>query len=160
MNSLEIDVLCYDDAKCHKIFGGTIPSDQLQGVISHSDKRLFVVNTDTKDLPGEHWVCVYISEDDCEFFDSYANSPAIYPIINEGLRHLKITNKSEYRLQGNRKEVCGEYCVAYCLAKSRNIKINDFTRYWMEIENRDETIQQMIKGQLDEMKKWFETKEV
>jgi choline kinase len=70
-------------------------------------------------------------------------------VINEGIKNLKVTKRNTIRIQGNRKEVCGEYCVAYCLAKARNVDTNDFIRQWMETDNRDDVIQQMMKSRLE-----------
>jgi hypothetical protein len=152
MNSNEIDVVCYSDPDCKLEYGGTMASDQVKDIIPRSKKSLFIINTDTKDLPGQHWVCIHkFNNDECEFFDSYANSPTIYPVINEGLKNLKIVNKNKYRIQGNTKEVCGEYCITYCLAKSRRVDMDDFLRHWMETEDRDELIQQMIKTRLEDI---------
>ena len=74
-------------------FGGVYPRDRLP---SGSTRRSFVVNTDTSDRPGEHWVCIHFGEDGvAEYFDSYGLPPWAYGDI---VRFMRSRSK-QYLLQ-------------------------------------------------------------
>jgi hypothetical protein len=78
----------------------------------------FVINTDKRGEPGEHWVAVYyLSPANGEFFDSFGNSPLL---LGFGKRSLpNITIWSKVRLQAFNSDVCGEYCIHYLAMRSR-----------------------------------------
>ena len=70
----------------------------------------FIVNTDTGNLPGRHWLAFYYtSEDISEFFDSYGHSPEHFPF--------------ESSLQGRTSDVCGQYSLYYLLDRCRGVSM-------------------------------------
>ena len=102
-------------------FGGVYPRDRLP---SGSTRRSFVVNTDTSDRPGEHWVCVHFGEDGvAEYFDSYGLPPWAYGDI---VRFMRSRSKQIYynttRYQSDETKVCGHYCTYYL--KQRNLGVS------------------------------------
>ena len=76
-----------------------------------------IVNTDTSDLPGAHWIAIYIDENQIgEYFDSYG-LPPLYAEFEDFLTR-ECTNGWMYNritLQCTICVTCGEYCVAYLL---------------------------------------------
>jgi hypothetical protein len=64
--------------------GGVCAVDQLPLSNISNLPKIFIVNTDTHDLPGTHWVCIYIPHDGpIEFFDSLGHHPAFYSKLFE-----------------------------------------------------------------------------
>ena len=74
------------NAKLRKLdcFVGTYPRDMLPKTL-HQSTAALVINTDTSDKPGQHWVAIYISNGHGEYFDSFGLLPLtadIYDFLN------------------------------------------------------------------------------
>ena len=85
----------------------------------------FVINTDVHNLPGSHWVALYIDNKyTCYFFDSYG----FPPLVTEHKQFIvKNTKKIIYNktcLQSTETSVCGHYCSVFVLLMCRKIKFN------------------------------------
>ena len=92
-------------------FGGVYPADKIpphkKGHVS------YIINSDPKVKPGEHWLAYYQDDNGCEFFDSYGKEPACYPYIYNWLTKapFPVTNL-KVRIQGP-KAYCGAYVFFY-----------------------------------------------
>lgn len=92
-----------------------------------------VANTDPSNLPGSHWIAIYIDKNGCGiYFDSYG----LPPMSTHHIRRLKKICK-RYRwnricFQSLDSKVCGEFCIAYlyhmCEGKSLQRFCKLFTR--------------------------------
>ena len=72
----------------------------------------FVVNSDTSQLPGEHWIAFYYTDiDNSEFFDSYGLSPLVYGFDVDSLYSSRC-------LQSSTSTVCGQYCIYFLYHRS------------------------------------------
>ena len=69
MNTIELERMVAD---CVRRFDGVFSSDHLP-----TKPRLLVSNTDPSDMPGEHWVAIYVDDDGRygEYFDSLGRRP-------------------------------------------------------------------------------------
>ena len=76
------------------------------------DVKAYVINTDTSDKPGEHWVAIYFrNNNEAIYFDSYGLPPLedyILPFIQRNARHWIYNNEL---LQSPWSRVCGMYCI-------------------------------------------------
>ena len=76
------------------------------------DVKAYIINTDTSDKPGEHWVAIYFrNNNEAIYFNSYGLPPQedyILPFIQRNARHW-IYNKE--MLQSPWSGVCGMYCI-------------------------------------------------
>ena len=67
------------------------------------DVKAYIINTDTSDKPGEHWVAIYFrNNNEAIYFNSYGLPPQedyILPFIQRNARHW-IYNKTCYRVHG------------------------------------------------------------
>ena len=60
------------------VFTNVLPSDRLPREI-RKRPRGYVLNTDASDMPGSHWIAMYLTEDGKgEFWDSYGQAPGFY----------------------------------------------------------------------------------
>ena len=94
-----------------------------------SKPSIFILNTDRWYGAGEHWcVANFISEDVCEFFDSYGKPPCYYNFDKILYPRTKTLLYNPYRLQGS-KPTCGHHCLFYALLRyygySSNSIINE-----------------------------------
>ena len=75
----------------------------------------FILNTDSKDKPGTHWLALYASRVGLfEFFDSFGLLPSTYNL--ESIQPLHLL----YSFQSPSTFVCGHYCIIYVYLRSRN----------------------------------------
>ena len=96
-----------------------------------------VVNFDTSNQPGSHWVAVNLTETGvAEYFDSYGD---IVPNIQIESK-LKITGsfkKNELVFQGF-STVCRQYCLVFLLLRARNYSYNDIMSKLLSVESSQE----------------------
>ena len=102
---------------------------------------VFIINTDTDDKKGEHWVALYFkNKNECEYFDSYGLS-ITNKYIQRYLDNLGILNYTYNTLQYQNifSKLCGYYVIAFVLCKSKQIPIINFYQ-----KNVDEFIVQNL----------------
>jgi hypothetical protein len=72
----------------------------------------FIVNTQTRTLPGEHWIAVYVSVYEIKVFDPLGS---YYPALL--INHLEKLNRSinynKVRFQELGTQTCGQYCLLW-----------------------------------------------
>ena len=114
-------------------FSSTMDSEQIERILRNrlgerfcgvfaSDKLpkiprlgLYVVNLDPSELPGSHWVAIYIHGRFAEYFDSYGLRPFVPDILNFLTPfHL---NHNSVQIQSFHSDICGEYCCLYAASK-------------------------------------------
>ncbi|VDI84252.1 Hypothetical predicted protein [Mytilus galloprovincialis] len=115
LEGLPVDVCCAEE----------LPAD-----ISHRPMT-YVVNTDTCDGPGKHWVAFHFpSTGPAEFFDSLGRSPEYY---HRRFRNVLIANGPQYRfsttqVQPGSSDMCGLFCVHFVKMRYRNISMEDIVK--------------------------------
>ena len=98
-------------------FLGVCPIDQLPSLpLSTSPKTTgfcFIVNTDPSNLPGVHWLAVYIDANKRrpgEVFDSYGRPPPLQ--LQRWLsKHCREWVYTKRFIQGPLTDLCGVYCI-------------------------------------------------
>ena len=94
-------------------FVGTFPSDEIPDIEPNEG---VIVNTDTKDKPGTHWIAIYRPEHaSVEYFDSFGLPPLIPQIIDymnkiAGPRGWTYSISS---LQHEESDSCGQHCLNF-----------------------------------------------
>jgi hypothetical protein len=80
-----------------------------------SKPAIFILNTDKWYGEGEHWcVANFISDDICEFFDSYGKPPCYYNFDKIIYKHAKDIVYNKFRVQGL-PPTCGHHCLFFVL---------------------------------------------
>jgi len=115
MNTDEIECLLRKSYKQDTIpatFRGVFPRDQLPLPFTKWPSGC-VVNTDTADQPGKHWVSFYqpSASADLEYFDSYGVAPEVYGFRPPNGYLLCC----DTQLQHDDSETCGHYCVFFLI---------------------------------------------
>jgi len=102
-------------------------ADQLPARVE-SRAQSFVVNTDSCDRDGTHWVAFHFTkEGPAEFFDSFGRAPETY---HRRLRNELIANGLQYkfntvRVQPKDGDTCELYCVHFVKYRYRNFTLED-----------------------------------
>ena len=121
MNSLQIEGLLKKNLQAKKIFKKVCALDQIE-VPSYSSA--YVINSDTSDKKGEHWVAVYfVKNRRGEYFDSYGLPPAILGLEAYMDRFSLDWIYRSKTIQSLFSNVCGHYCVYFILFRCRNISL-------------------------------------
>jgi hypothetical protein len=107
-----------------KGFKGVFSRDTLPPITKYPAS--LVVNTDTRDQPGSHWVAIYFhAKEVAEYFDPYG----LPPLHQEFRDYLPTTvTHNEITLQCTECVTCGEYCCVYIFARSKGLPTKDFVK--------------------------------
>ena len=104
-------------------FFGCLAEDQTEFTTIQSFPAFFIVNIDSSDKEGSHWIALGIFQDSVEIFDTlgfkifkWSSIPCtllkfLHRII--GARKLNISK----RIQGPDSILCGYYCIFYVLMR-------------------------------------------
>ena len=116
LTSIELEklILRHSDNVTKHAFLGIFSMDKLPRYLPHLP-ILFIVNTDSSNLPGEHWKAVYISSDKIgEVFDSLALPIGIYlqRWMNTFARKWTVT---KVRVQNPLSATCGAFTLYFVL---------------------------------------------
>ena len=128
-NWLTTQDLCYfierfADEKTKSAFLGVFPINHLPKRITHLP-ILFILNTHTDNLPGQHWKAVYVAKDgNGEIFDSLA-SPISLKLSNWMNVFTKKWIASTLILQNPVSPSCGAYVLYYVMMRLRHSNFND-----------------------------------
>ena len=130
--------------KCSPNFIGCYAEDQLENLSLTSFPCFLIVNIDSSNMPGSHWVAIGIFPEGIEIFDSLG-----FDIFNWSrvpcslLTFLHNISRSRRvfvspRLQPDDSNICGFYCIYYIIRRAfspfayltdcfdlSNLKLND-----------------------------------
>lgn len=117
MNALELKQVISTNYTLDRAFVGIFSADTLKNVESKfKDKTFCIVNTDTKNNPGKHWLCItkIVSDDHdhilYEIFDSLGKPEKFIK------KYFPFKGEIEYvktKLQSNKSNSCGLFVLAF-----------------------------------------------
>ena len=143
MDENVIEIVLKKDKKTRPIFLGAFARDELPK--SPRYPSCFILNTDPRSKPGEHWLAFYYSSNGfCEFFDSYGNPPSYYRLEEYITKTSKGWDYNRRRLQGM-SDFCGFYAILFLLYRSRNKTIDFFKEFYSNNFKNDLKIFNTIK---------------
>ena len=118
---------------------GVFARDELPDLTREIRPWCLILNNDTKDKPGTHWLALYApSARSIKLFDSFGFYPSMYSFDSLDPLH------SSYSLQSPSTSVCGHYCIVYIYLHSHNYSIYDIVDLLTDTSNRDECLKQYI----------------
>jgi hypothetical protein len=124
MNTLDIYKLIRSDKISSSNFLGVFARDELPTPTNYP--CCFILNTDERDKPGEHWLAIYFNESkQAEFFDPAGQLVEDYNLENY-LNKFSIgqIRQNKQRIQDYFSNYCGHYCVFFIYFRSRNYDYN------------------------------------
>lgn len=137
MNTLELsDILC-EDSYTSLLNPSVKPLNHfIEDVLKMPS--ITIVNLDSCDEPGSHWVVVYATLDGTiEYFDSYGIKPETLLINKFQNTSCEKLIYSSVFLQGF-STVCGQWCLCYVLTRSRNYTFNEVIASFLLCETSSE----------------------
>ena len=128
MNTDQIARVIHHDALARNIVRGIYPRDDFIQFVPDktSATELFICNLDDCDKPGSHWTVIERHRGDIFYFDSYGMPPLHDDLTSKLLTmtHSSITWNNT-QLQELNTNVCGQYCILYCLLRARGFTPDD-----------------------------------
>jgi len=129
-----------------KDYKGTIMRDQIKTLlpeIQPQSRVAFIINTDTKDKPGQHWQAVYIdgrdgpeSSNSIEWYDSFGRP--MPPDVREDIKLILKIMKPNTILKLKENQVvqqsdttanCGYFCMRFLIDRFRGQSFSSATGY-------------------------------
>jgi len=89
----------------------------------HGGPKLLVANTDPAYRPGEHWISISVDDrGNGQYFDSFGRAPSkrFHDYMN---RHCRRWTYNRTQFQSAASELCGHYCIVWCLFNSRKLDL-------------------------------------
>ena len=125
MDTFQIDSLLKNNLITKPFYGGTMCADDIYEKykkFSSSYPFFQVVNTDLCGQPGQHWVVLFYTGENVNFFDSLSQSPYKYEHIFGELKKLNksvIYNAPNICLQEKNSNTCGLHCLFFAYIKCK-----------------------------------------
>ena len=115
-------------------FIGCYAEDQLSNISITGFPAYFIVNLDSSNLPGSHWISIRVNRKSVEVFDPAGFEifkwPRIPCTLLNFLHRLTVTRKILFSptLQSPNSHLCGYYCIFYLLTRTHHSlsKIADY----------------------------------
>ena len=127
MNTTQLQRAIDCDVEMKEKIIGVFAADDIPHLI-RSSSYVLIVNSDTHDLPGSHWIACYANNDVLETFDSYGYSAdSLSPFIKRYMNTFTKTVNNIKRLQSSNTKVCGQYCLFYLMCRCRGYSMKDIT---------------------------------
>jgi len=131
------------------VFQGTIMKDQVSQ-LKPARKMAFVMNTDTSDKPGKHWVACYLDADhdkSLEYYDSFGKDPPknfdrdMKKIVDK----LKLPHLLKYKInrivEQKTSDNCGFHAMRFLTNRIKGNKFTEATKYnVLDAEKKAETM--------------------
>ena len=116
MNTNEVRCILSRDKKTKQKFINVFALDEFKSFVQKHSllEGLYVINDETSDLPGQHWLSIFYENNYLAFVDSFAKNPEDYNLLDELSRANSNDIKvSPYRLQNLFSDYCGEYIIYF-----------------------------------------------
>lgn len=97
---------------------GAFPADCMPSIARFgTTDSCFIMNTDPRDRPGQHWLAFYYSarDDLLEYFDSFGLPLSSYPVVLHSVKRRKIRIRvvNDTMVQSPYSTACGYFCILF-----------------------------------------------
>ena len=113
--------LGYHDPDLAPYFAGVFPSDRLPARPVDEGPRGYIVNIDTHDQPGGHWVALWTHDGGCTVMDSFAIPLAMYKphdLLDWLTHHFEGFESNGHAIQAVDSQACGLYALMFLIHMS------------------------------------------
>ena len=150
LTTQQLDYLAKQDPYLKPIFRGVFASDQLPDQKDLQPRSSYIVNVDSHDQSGSHWISIFVEEDQCQVFDSYGLPIKCYNpsyFVKWVFTHYKNVSSNAGQLQATDSNTCGHYALFYLFARARGKTLHDFLAQFdkQQYVNNDHKIGEKLK---------------
>ena len=157
LTTRQLDYLARQDPYLEPIFKGVFASDQLPKEKDIQTRSAYIVNVDTHDKHGSHWLSIFVENDQCEVFDSYGLPLHWYrpsPFVTWVFKHYQDVSSNIGQLQTTDSYTCGHYALFFLFARARGKSMESFIqpfKYLRDVDNDhkiNETLRKLVTDNL------------
>lgn len=141
-------------------FEATLPCDKLPPPETLTFPCAFIMNTDTSDLPGRHWLGFWLpKKNTCEVMDSFSLDLDVYE-TTEPLQHwlaqFKYVTHNGQSLQSIADQSCGDYALMYLVMCSQEKTLAHFLKLFTKHDyvSNDKKVGRWLTKLIKEERKW------
>ena len=148
MNTLQIENILKKDRYVSPLFRGVYAKDSLPPF----KPGAYVVNTDSSKQPGSHWVAVFATHEEEEYFDSYGGPPL--SLLKRWVKGKRMTS-NPVPLQSPLSAVCGQYCIYYLYNRARGVDISSILLdFGSDVDYNDQLVFDFVESryEIDKLK--------
>ena len=128
-STLELKTFACQEPTLNPLFGGVNAADQLPTQPVRSEPRGYIVNTDTHDRPGQHWIALWSQDDGCEIMDSYG-----VPLETYKTKHVlqwlnanwSVMERNNQSLQAIKSATCSHTALTFFIESSQGRSLRQF----------------------------------
>ena len=131
--------------KCVPNFIGCFAENQVSHLIFKTFPCYLIVNTDSSQLPGSHWLALGVFHDRIEIFDplgfNFFNWSRIPCQLLKLLHRLSLRRRIliSKRIQPDQSVLCAFYCIYYCIFRTR-YSLSKICRPFKKLEENDKIL--------------------
>ena len=143
----DIRKILESDKRTTSQFKGVFASDKLPRKANINS--LYVCNTDSSTMPGEHWIVIYFDKDHrAEYFDSFGLHPSITSFENF-LNNNSVTWKCNVKpVQHLLSDACGYHCVFFAIHRCVGFDMNTIVNmYTYDLNFNDHIVKMFVNNQ-------------
>ena len=130
---------------CVPNFIGCFAEDELQSMMFNSFPSFLIVNIDTAQMPGSHWLALGIFRDRVEIFDplgfnifNWTRVPcSLFKLLHRLSQSRKILIAK--RIQADYSSLCAFYCIYYCIFR-RTVPFSKICQPFKQLNENDEVL--------------------
>ena len=124
-------------------FLGVFPRDKLPN-LPRQLPACFIINSDSANLPGQHWTAIYISHNRiADYFDSYGFLPP-----TQVQRWLNLNSRfwfyNSHCMQKPLSAVCGFYCIYFLINRFSGVSLQHIITSLVSIADIDEYVKNYV----------------
>ena len=137
----EINDILTSDLKASLIFRGVFASDTLPKYLEKGKSHALIVNLDSSEKKGTHWIAIYISYfEHLTYFDPLGLPPFIESINNFIKNNCKTHNFNKMTIQNILSYTCGYYCIYFIRNMVRGVNLREFQSLFKNTHYNDAMI--------------------
>lgn len=119
--------------------GFLAPDVKINNILN--SEGLYFLNTAPSTSGGEHWCALNITNQSCEFFDSFGFSPEKYKLLDSFSHCCKKIKYNGKQVQSLFSKVCGHHCIFFCVLRANNVSCeNILQKYSSNMSLNDDIV--------------------
>lgn len=140
-------------------FYGVFPSDKLPRFWIEQPTTI-IANTDPSNLPGTHWVAIYVNKKkEGIFFNSYGTPPHLEIFEKRMRENCKSFKWNTKTMQSPFSNVCGQYCIMFLWYMLKGYSLRRFcAKFTKNYILNDRKVSQFYKRFMCNKKRRFSSK--
>lgn len=142
-------------------FAGVFASDRLPSRPLHDRPRGYIMNLNTHDQPGSHWIALWTDNEMCSVVDSFAIPLHLYEplVLFDWLtEHFDVYEKSHHALQAVDSQAHGLYTLMFLVHMSVGGNLDTFVDLFSrhDFVKNDHRVAQWFQHLVEDDLKWYD----